>query len=307
MAKRLLDCYASDFARFTKADLLSSIQKSEGRVIACETIGTVPPLLGNVTNAEFAASMGADILLLNLFDVQHPMVQGLPETPPEETIRLLKKLTGRPIGINLEPVPDGAATETDPLWAMSAGRLATVENALRAKALGVDFILLTGNPGVGVTNEAITATLRRFREAVGDAIVLAAGKMHAAGVLTEAAESILTEQDIADFVEAGADILLLPAPGTVPGITMEYAHALIACAHRHGALTITSIGTSQEGADPDTLRRIALMCKMASTDIHHLGDTGYFGMALAENILAYSIAIRGVRHTYHRMAASVER
>ena len=307
MAKRLLDCYASDFARFTKADLLSSIQKSEGRVIACETIGTVPPLLGNVTNAEFAASMGADILLLNLFDVQHPVVQGLPETPPEETIRLLKKLTGRPIGINLEPVSEGAEAETDPLWAMSAGRLATVENALRAKALGVDFILLTGNPGVGVTNEAITATLRRFREAVGDAIVLAAGKMHAAGVLTEAAESILTEQDIADFVEAGADILLLPAPGTVPGITMEYAHALIACAHRHGALTITSIGTSQEGADPDTLRRIALMCKMAGTDIHHLGDTGYFGMALAENILAYSIAIRGVRHTYHRMAASVER
>ena len=307
MAKRLLDCYASDFARFTKADLLSSIQKSEGRVIACETIGTVPPLLGNVTNAEFAASMGADILLLNLFDVQHPVVQGLPETPPEETIRLLKKLTGRPIGINLEPVPDDAEAETDPLWAMSAGRLATVENALRAKALGVDFILLTGNPGVGVTNEAIVSTLRRFREAVGDAIVLAAGKMHAAGVLTEAAESILTEQDIADFVEAGADILLLPAPGTVPGITMEYAHALIACAHRHGALTITSIGTSQEGADPDTLRRIALMCKMAGTDIHHLGDTGYFGMALAENILAYSIAIRGVRHTYHRMAASVER
>ena len=307
MAKRLLDCYASDFARFTKADLLSSIQKSEGRVIACETIGTVPPLLGNVTNAEFAASMGADILLLNLFDVQHPVVQGLPETPPEETIRLLKKLTGRPIGINLEPVEEGEEGETDPLWRMSAGRRATVENALRAKELGVDFILLTGNPGVGVTNEAITATLRRFREAVGDAIVLAAGKMHAAGVLTEAAESILTEQDIADFVEAGADILLLPAPGTVPGITMEYAHALIACAHRHGALTITSIGTSQEGADPDTLRRIALMCKMAGTDIHHLGDTGYFGMALAENILAYSIAIRGVRHTYHRMAASVER
>lgn len=172
-----------------------------------------------------------------------------------------------------------------------------MENALRAKALGVDFILLTGNPGVGVTNEAITATLRRFREAVGDAIVLAAGKMHAAGVLTEAAESILTEQDIADFVEAGADILLLPAPGTVPGITMEYAHALIACAHRHGALTITSIGTSQEGADPDTLRRIALMCKMAGTDIHHLGDTGYFGMALAEKHPGLLLAI--LRRTAH--------
>lgn len=58
---------------------------------------------------------------------------------------------------------------------------------------------------------------------MGDSIRLAAGKMHAAGVLTEAAESILTEADIADFTAVGADIILLPAPGTVPGITMEYA------------------------------------------------------------------------------------
>ena len=91
MAKRMLDCCASDFAQFTKADLLESIQKSEGRVIACETIGSVQPLLGNVTNAEFAASMGADILLLNLFDVQQPVIHGLPPVEPGETIRLLKK------------------------------------------------------------------------------------------------------------------------------------------------------------------------------------------------------------------------
>ena len=251
MPKRLLDCCASDFRSFTKSDLLESIQKSEGRVIACETIGTVQPLLGNVTNAEFAASMGADILLLNMFDVQHPVINGLPETEPENTVRMLKKMTGRPIGINLEPVAEGEEGETGPIWKMSAGRRATVENALRAKELGVDFILLTGNPGMGVSNPAIIETLRKFKAAVGDSIVLAAGKMHAAGVLTEAAESILTEADIADFTAAGADIILLPAPGTVPGITMEYARTLISCAHRHGALTITAIGTSQEGADTD--------------------------------------------------------
>ena len=210
MPKRLLDCCASDFRGFSKADLLESIQKSEGRVIACETIGTVQPLLGNVTNAEFAASMGADILLLNMFDVQHPVINGLPETEPENTVRMLKKLTGRPIGINLEPVAEGEEGETDPIWKMSAGRRATVENALRAKELGVDFILLTGNPGMGVSNPAIIETLRKFKAAVGDSIVLAAGKMHAAGVLTEAAESILTEADIADFTAAGADIILLP-------------------------------------------------------------------------------------------------
>lgn len=307
MAKRFLDCCASDFAKFTKEDLLESIRKSEGRVLACETIGTVQPMLGNVTNAEFAASMGADIILLNMFDVQKPVINGLPACKPEETVKLLKKLTGRPIGINLEPVEEGEESETDPLWKMSAGRRATVENALRAKELGVDFILLTGNPGMGVSNPAIVRTLRQFKEAVGDSIVLAAGKMHAAGVLSEAAENIMTEQDVISFVEAGAEILLLPAPGTVPGITVEYARSLVACAHKLGVLTITAIGTSQEGADTDTIKRLALLCKMTGTDIHHLGDAGYAGMSLPENIMAYSVAVRGIRHTYHRMAVSVER
>lgn len=307
MAKRFLDCCASDFAKFTKEDLLESIRKSEGRVLACETIGTVQPMLGNVTNAEFVASMGADIILLNMFDVQKPVINGLPACKPEETVKLLKKITGRPIGINLEPVKEGEEGETDPLWKMSAGRRATVENALRAKELGVDFILLTGNPGMGVSNPAIVRTLRQFKEAVGDRIVLAAGKMHAAGVLSEAAENIMTEQDVAQFVEAGAEILLLPAPGTVPGITVEYARSLVTCAHKLGALTITAIGTSQEGADTDTIKRLALLCKMTGTDLHHLGDAGYAGMSLPENIMAYSVAVRGIRHTYHRMAVSVER
>ena len=308
MAKRILDCTASDFAGFTKADLLESIRKSEGRVIACETIGAIQPMLNDVTNAEFVAAMGADILLLNMFDVQHPGILGLPKaTAPEDTIRCLKKLTGRPVGINLEPVPKGTKGEEDPLWAMSAGRRATVENALLARELGVDFILLTGNPGVGVTNDAISKTLTQFREAVGDRIVLAAGKMHGAGVLTEAGRPIMTTEDVEEFIGAGADIVLLPAPGTIPGITMEYARELILCAHRLGAMTITAIGTSQEGADKDTLRRIALLSKMAGTDIHHIGDTGYVGMATPENITAYSIAIRGVRHTYHRMACSINR
>lgn len=307
MAKRMLDCYASDFREFTKEDLLESIMKSEGRIIACETIGTLQPMLGNVTNAEFVAAMGADILLLNMFDVINPVINGLPERKPEDTVKELKRLTGRPIGINLEPVEEGEEGETDPMWKMSPGRRATVENAKRAAQMGVDMILLTGNPGMGVSNPAIIATLKRFKETVGDQVVLAAGKMHAAGILSEAAENIMTKEDVESFVKAGADIILLPAPGTVPGITVEYAKELVTCAHRLGAMTITAIGTSQEGADTDTIKRLALMCKMTGTDIHHLGDAGYGGMSLPENIFAYSAAIRGIRHTYHRMAASIER
>ena len=173
--------------------------------------------------------------------------------------------------------------------------------------MGVNFILLTGNPGVGVTNEAIEQTLRVYKTALGDRLILAAGKMHASGILTEGAEKIITKEDIAAFAAAGADIILLPAPGTVPGITLEYVRGLVTYAHSVGCLTMTAIGTSQEGADVSTIRQIALMCKMTGTDIHHLGDAGYGGMALPENIQAYSIAVRGVRHTYRRMAGSVNR
>ena len=307
--KRILDCQSSDFCAMSRKELLDAIAGSEGRTIACETIGAIMPMLGDVTNAEFAAAMGADILLLNLFDVHNPQIQGLPKTEPENVIRKLKELTGRPIGINLEPVEQVLSSEdpTENMWAMTGGRKATLENAKKAAEMGVNFILLTGNPGIGVTNEAIEQTLRVYKKAFGDQLILAAGKMHASGILTEGAEKIITKEDIDAFAAAGADIILLPAPGTVPGITMEYVRSLVSYAHSLGLLTITAIGTSQEGADTATIRQIALMCKMTGTDIHHLGDAGYGGMALPENIQAYSVAIRGIRHTYRRMAASINR
>ena len=307
--KRMLDCRGSDFRTMTKEELLGAIASAEGRTIACETIGSIMPMLGDVTNAEFAAAMGADILLLNLFDVHNPQIQGLPKTEPMERIRKLRELTGRPIGINLEPV-EQVLSSTDPeenMWAMTDGRKATLENARIAADMGVNFILLTGNPGIGVTNEAIEQTLRAYKQAFGDRLILAAGKMHASGIMTESAEGIITKADIAAFAAAGAEIILLPAPGTVPGITMEYIRGLVTYAHSLGCLTITAIGTSQEGADTATIRQIALMAKMTGTDIHHLGDAGYAGIALPENIQAYSIAVRGIRHTYRRMAASVNR
>ena len=307
--KRFLDCTASDFENMKKKELLEAISASEGRVLVCETIGILQPMLGDVTNAEFVASMGADMILLNMFDVNHPVIQGLPKTEDREVIRKIKQLTGRPVGINLEPLEQGkeSSVETNEMWKLSGGRVATLENAKTAVEMGVDFIVLTGNPGIGVTNAAITDTLKLYREHLGEQVVLIAGKMHASGILSECGEHILTEADVRAFAEAGADIILLPAPGTVPGITMEYVRRLVVCAHSLGKMTLTAIGTSQEGADTDTIKEIALMCKMTGTDLHHLGDAGYGGMALPENILEYGKVIRGIRHTYHRMAVSIRR
>ncbi|RKI79101.1 haloacid dehalogenase-like hydrolase [bacterium 0.1xD8-71] len=306
MVKRILDCKASDLAGYNAREMIEAIAASEGRVMMGECIGITQPLLTDITNAEVVASMGADILLLNMFDVQNPVIQALPAVEKSETVREIKRLTGRIVGINLEPVAD-RMQDNGELWRMTEGRRATVQNAALAVEMGVDMILLTGNPGNGISNSAIVDSLREIKNAVGDKVILAAGKMHAAGILTEAAQEIISKEDIREFREAGADVILLPAPGTVPGITMEYVRDLVGYAHKLGALTITAIGTSQEGSDKETIRQIALWCKMTGTDIHHIGDSGYVGMALPENIMAYSIAIRGIRHAYHRMAQSVNR
>src|SRR5699024_6283129 len=102
--KRILDCTASDFQKMNGQDLKSSIRASEGRVMLSETMAAVAPLYPNVTNAELAASFGADLLLFNLFDVFAPAVEGYDTKENEQVIQDMKALTGRPIGINLEPV-----------------------------------------------------------------------------------------------------------------------------------------------------------------------------------------------------------
>lgn len=305
MTKRILDCNASDFVEMKKLEILDSIIASEGRVLVSEIIGLYNPTLHAISNAELAAAFGADILLLNMFDVYEPVFHGIPNVEKQNVIKEIKRLTGRLIGVNLEPV-DHEQEIIGGLTTISQGRLATTDTATTAYELGADMIILTGNPGTGVSNKAITSSLKGINAILGDKIILVAGKMHASGSLKEAGENIITKADIKEFVEAGANIILMPAPGTVPGITMEYIKELVIYAHSLGALTLTAIGTSQEDADSDTIKQIALMCKMTGTDMHHIGDAGY-KTANPENIMDYSIAIRGKRHTYIRMARSINR
>jgi hypothetical protein len=75
MHKRYLDCSASELISISKKDLLDALRASEGRIVVSETIGAVQPLLHTITNAELAASQGADLLLLNMLDVNNPVIQ----------------------------------------------------------------------------------------------------------------------------------------------------------------------------------------------------------------------------------------
>lgn len=304
MTGRLLDLRPSELVGLRGRELLQSIRAAEGRTIVCEVVCPVMPLFYDVTNAELVAGFGADLLLLNIYDVFEPVAFGVTPLEGESVIQALKRLTGRSIGINLEAVAV-TASQQENMDILPPGRVASRETARLAWQQGADFITLTGNPKTGVTNEQIVHSVREIRAELGADVAIIAGKMHGAGVPGEMAEGILSGQEVIRFVEAGADVILLPAPGTVPGITIEFVHSVCLQAHKLGAMVMTSIGTSQEGADEYTIKNIALHCKMAGADMHHLGDAGYTGVAVPENVMTYSIAVRGRRHTYRRMAMRI--
>lgn len=306
MTKRILDLNASDMKDMGKREILQSIRAAEGRTIVNEIIAGTPPLFGEVSNVELASAFGTDIIVLNFYDVDKPKVAGLPDEEGEDVIREIKRLTGRFVGINLEPV-DLDSMVIDERSILPPGRLATPENVQKAIDQDIDFIVLTGNPKTGVTNNSIVKAIKDIRYKVGDGIIIIAGKMHAAGNADEAGSGIVNKDVVKKFIDAGSDIIMLPAPGTVPGMTVEYVREVTEFVHSQGLLVLTAIGTSQEGADEDTIKLIALWSKMTGSDLLHIGDAGYQGFVVPENIMVFSVAIKGRRHTYRRMARSVNR
>ena len=89
MSKRLLNCFASDFKKMTKEELINAIKASEGRTVLSENVADRRTVTGDVTNSELARAFGADLILLNGLDVYNPDIAALPET--DEPIKLLKK------------------------------------------------------------------------------------------------------------------------------------------------------------------------------------------------------------------------
>ncbi|EHR34005.1 DUF7916 family protein [Helcococcus kunzii] len=299
MVKRLLDAQASDLSGLSAKEKLESIKLSEGRVLVTENIGAFPPILGDVSNAELATAMGSDILLFNLFDVDKNIINGIVSDQP---LKKVKELTNRLIGVNLEPALE-IEEDDDNFWKLTKGRLATLENVQKLIDQEVDILVLTANPGTGITNTDLFNAIKKIKEKFGNKIIIASGKMHSAGSLTENGENLLSEEVVIDFIKAGTDIVMIPAPGTVPGFDLENVKKYVNLIHEYDKICLTAIGTSQEGADKDTIRTIALNSKMSGTDMHHIGDSGLSpGLASPENIMTYSFAIKGKRHTFRRIA-----
>ena len=260
MITRLISANSSELLKMNGDELKQSIKASEGRTVLSENV-VIQPAIDGLTMSEIAAAFGADLILLNLFDVFEPKVSGLEVKDAKDTVKRLKELTGRPIGVNLEPVDPDVKMESTK-FELPKGRIATAESMRRAEELGFNFVCITGNPpGSGVTNKMIVQAVRTAKENFSGMII--AGKMHGAGV----DEPVADEESVKAMIDAGADVILVPAVGTVPGFTSDELIKIVKIVHQHDGLVMSTIGTSQESSGKDVIREIALKNKMSISNI----------------------------------------
>lgn len=320
MVKRLISASPKDILSMDSRELLEAIKLSEGRVIIVGARPRGPNLVDGVSNAEVAAAFGADLVLVDRYDLKNPYVPGLPSKKSKGaedealgkvqislgrgwTLKEVRELIGRPVGVLLEAVPEEVSEYTKkelPGWR------ATRDNAKLALELGADFIWVGGG-----VDELIVKGVREVHAAVRDKLIVGAAKPHGAGLWSlpgEFGRELIREKWIEECVEAGADMIDIPAPGTFMGWTVEHASKMVDAVHRCGALADAGFHTSQEGSDSETIRRLAIYAKMTGADTYSLGDSGFTeSMVPPENIMTLSMAIRGRRHTIRRVAFSVLR
>ncbi len=301
---RLISASKSDFEGWDAMTLKESIRMSEGRVVMGQhLLFASAGLVRGVTNSELLFAFGADMVMLNTFnfndEADNPGLQGL-------TFAELKARCCRPIGVYLGCPGKNKPTQKklyDP-----EGMLATPEHIARAVEMGADFIVLGGNPGSGTSIEDVIKTTKMVKDVYGDRVLLFAGKWED-GVNEKVLGDPLADYDakevIRRLIDAGADVIDLPAPGSRNGISTHMIQELVQYVHAYkpGTLAMTFLNSSVEGADPDTVRLIALKMKETGADIHAIGDGGFAGCTSPENVQQLSFSLKGKPYTYFRMAS----
>jgi hypothetical protein len=279
--QRILNCRTSDFSQSVTADeLKQAISASEGRVIMAEVAAGAVPLYGEVTNGELLCAFGADLLLVKGMDCQTHKIQGC------DNLHHFKQLTGRLVGVSFEVLADNTP---DNLRAWDPAQLSLVAEA--------DFYCLTAYDKPGVTAAHVCEALGQLR-ALTDKLILVA-KFYSAG--------LVDAETYAGFIAAGADGVIVPAPSSCRGASEARVERVLSAIQTAGGLAITTISSSQEGADEETVRQIALASKRCGADVYNFGDAGVAGMADPQAVYTLSMAVRGKRHTWVRMSASMLR
>lgn len=283
--KRILSCCASDFGREeTPRELKQAIRDSNGRTLLAEVDGCHEPLYDGATNAEIVSAFGTDLVMLKHFNWRDYEFCG---TVYENPVAELRRLCGVGVGVNLNVSP-----EMGQQYSMCA------EAVERVVACAPDFISLTGYHTPLVTQESTVAAIGQVRASFD-------GLLNVHFVINGSWELDL-DRYLA-LVSAGADMITMPVPGTVQGVTEERLLPIVDAIHEAGALVSLTTFTSQEGSDAATARELALSARRAGADVFAFGDAGTCGIPDPECIYAASIAMRGRRHTYLRMARSAVR
>lgn len=279
--QRILNCRASDFSQLTTAaELTQAIRASEGRVIMAEVAAEVAPLYGEVTNGELLCAFGADLLLVKGINCQTQKIHGC------GNLHSFKRLTGRQVGVSLEVLADNAP-ENPCAW--DPTHLSLVADA--------DFYCLTAYDKAGVTAVRVREALGQLRQLTNKLVLVA--KFYGSG--------LACPEEYAAYITAGANGVIVPAPSTCRGASETRVEQVLSAIQAAGGLAITTISSSQEGADEETVRQIALASKRCGADMYNFGDAGVAGMADPQAVYTLSMAVRGRRHTWVRMAASLSR
>ena len=245
------------------------------------------------------------MVMLNTFDLDNldnnPGLCGL-------SFQELKKKCRRPIGIYLGCPKAGSEDGGKKALYRRDGMLANDEHVQKCIDLGADFIVLGGNPGSGTSIRDVVETTKRIKTKFKDQIFVFAGKWED-GINEKVLGDPLADYDakeiIKELIDAGADCIDLPAPGSRHGITVEMIRQLVEFIHRYkpGTLAMTFLNSSVECADTETIRLIALKMKETGADIHAIGDGGFSGCTSPENIHQLSVSLKGKQYTYFRMAS----
>ncbi len=303
---RLISASGDEILKMSSMDLKESIFKSEGRVVMGQhLLFAGEGLVRGVTNSELMFAFGADMVMLNTFDLDNldnnPGLCGL-------SFQELKKKCRRPIGIYLGCPRAGSEDGGKKALYRREGMLASDDHVQKCINLGADFIVLGGNPGSGTSIRDVVETTKRIKSKFKDQIFVFAGKWED-GINEKVLGDPLADYDakevIRELIDGGADCIDLPAPGSRHGISVDMIRELVEFVHRYkpGTLTMTFLNSSVECADPDTIRLIALKMKETGADIHAIGDGGFSGCTSPENIHQLSVSLKGRQYTYFRMAS----
>jgi len=302
MAKRILDASASDFRAMSAANLAQSIRETEGRTVSAEIICHYESPVEGVTLAELSAAFGADIITLDYYDPDAPHIVGVPDEKESGISPLLrlKELVGLPIAVNMALTgdqPDG--------WLYS--RRYTKERMQKVVQQGADIAFIYGDLRSGKDIGDLVDVIKATKDEFGDDVMLV-------GVPNVYLPAPVNHEVIEEYkgahaaiLNAGAECIGLVMPGSKQGWRVEPVAELTDHAHSLGGLVWLIMTGSVEGSPRENIQQMALNAKMIGGDVYRLDEAGLSGMPVPENILEFSLTVRGKRHTYRRMALSVRR